>query len=104
MLYWDKYIACESSPNTYVAAPVVGKGMSWINLNGTPKNSKLDTSVEPSAASPVVVAALSSANVTSEHVVKSILSRSTTLIEHKRMRLIFFNWLIYGKRYTIAHV
>ena len=49
-VYWDKYIACESSPNNYVAAPVVGKGMSWINLNGTPKNSKLDTSVEPSAA------------------------------------------------------
>ena len=49
-VYWDKYIACESSPNNYVAAPVVGMGMSWINLNGTPKNSKLDTSVEPSAA------------------------------------------------------
>ena len=49
-VWWDKYIACESSPNNYVAAPVVGKGMSWINLNGTPKNTALDTSVEPSAA------------------------------------------------------
>lgn len=48
--WWDKYIADKVSPNGYIAAPIVGKGMSWIDLNGTPKDSVHDRSVQTTTA------------------------------------------------------
>ncbi len=48
--WWDKYIAEDVAPNGALGASVTGVCMSWIYLDGKPRNSARDRSVRPSGS------------------------------------------------------